>query len=256
MLPRGLADEGDASSLLLHPEQAFTPPSPGEANFAVAIDGRTLGYGSPDILFRTNGDRVDFIAGVWRDAGGTAVHQREVLIVKPDYGVVVDHLFAPSGDGKKEHEVTSTTSLSTETLSTEGETVRFLPRKDMSGGLLVRHLSPAVSVDVTTISPGMTDPPPLRQLRQSCRITLPSPFATFLCSGGSPAPRVEFVKPANPMIVKCRVTMPDGRVDDVGIAWESRDLHLGTNHFHGWAAVSRQQPGTADPVQDIEIQQP
>ncbi len=53
------------------------------------------------------------------------------------------------------------------------------------------------------------------------------------------------------MVVKCKVTLPDGRIDEVGIAWEWRDqLHLGGKVMKGWAAVARKGPGAAG---DIEI---
>jgi hypothetical protein len=241
------------ASLLLHPEKAFVTPSPEAANFAISIDKQPLSYADPTILFRTNSDTSDFIAGVWKDPEGHVIHQREVLIVKPDYGVVVDYLY-----GSQEHEITCVTSLTAGSVKTENGATLFV--QGDGKGLIVRHNSPDVPIASICTDPTTSSPVPsaLARLSEIYRLTLPSPFASVFCSSGASVPRFEYVKPANPMIVKCRVTMPDGRIDDVGIAWEARDLHLGGKHFTGWAAVARQSPGglgNLGTTGDIEIKE-
>lgn len=253
---RTLAADMESSSLLLHPEQAFAASSPGTVNFAVGIDGHPLAYGDPQILVHTNGPRAEFVAGLWKDTRGAVTHRREVLIVKPDYGVIVDHLYPPGEGQRQEHEVTCTTSLVAESLTKKDASSLFLVSKEGNEGLFLGHLSPDAALTEATFAPETKDQPPLRELTQSCRIALPSPFATFFCGAGKSPRKVEFVKPANPMIVKCRVTSSDGRIEDVGIAWEPRDLHLGGKHFKGWAAVSRDPQAASSSAGDIEINPP
>ena len=269
---RVLAQGTHGLDLLLHPEIAFVSPSRDVSNFNVSIDGKPLSYSSPTIIFQTNSPEVDFVSGFWKDPKGGIIHQREVLIVKPDYGVVVDHLYGEEGK-QGERQVSCITSLEAKGLKTEGKSSLF--DQGFEKGLLVRHLAPDVPTIPTIVAPGSSDPavpPTPAHLAENCRITLPSPFATLFCIAEGALPKFEYVKPSNPMIVKGRITMPDGRIDDVGIAWEPRDLHLGGKHFKGWAAVARQAPKTQDsdksseaskvtnpsiktPIHDIEIKE-
>ncbi|MEI8233163.1 MAG: hypothetical protein WCH57_00590 [Verrucomicrobiota bacterium] len=230
-----------ATLLLTHPESAFVAPPAGVANFVVSIDHQPLPYDAPQILFQKFASDADFIAGVWKDAQGNVAHQREVLIVKPDYGVVVDHLYG----WKSCHEVSCVVALPAGELKAEGGVHRF----NLGSGkdFIVQYLgSSAPSADPTiTSSAGFSS------LSETYRLSLPAPFASVFYSGRSAAPKIEYIKPSNPMVVKCKVTLPDGRIDEVGIAWEWRDqLHLGGKVMKGWAAVARKGPGAAG---DIEI---
>ncbi len=237
-----LARAGNAAdvSLLLHPEKAFVTSSTATANFAVSVDGKPLSYDAPQVLFEKTGGDADFIAGAWKDSAGKIIHQREVLIVKPDYGIVVDHLY-----GSQEHEVSRTVELAVLDIKSE----RNIAYASLKNGekFTIQALRPPESRGNLFIS-GAADK---RCLSETCRLTLPSPFTSvfFPCAQTPAAPKIEFVKPANPMIVKCKVTFSGGRVDEVGIAWESRELHLGGKAFKGWAAVFRQGPGTAGNIE-------
>ena len=71
-------------------------------------------------------------------------------------------------------------------------------------------------------------------------VAAPAPIATVLFGWtGATTPKIEYVKP---MIVKFKVTFPDGRVDEIAVAWEARALHLSGKEFKGWAACSRSGP--------------
>jgi len=228
-------------ALLLNPEKAFLTSSATVANFVVSVDGKPLSYATPQILFNKAAGNADFIAGAWKDAAGRTIHQREVLIVKPHYGIVVDHLY-----GSQEHEVSSAVELTVLDIKSNGN-IAFA---NLNNGenFFIQSLRPP-EFPVSSLLAGQDG---MRVLTQTCRLNLPGPFASVFFPGAqsSSALKIEFVKPANPMIVKCKVTFPDGRVDEVGIAWESRELHLGGKAFKGWAAILRQGPGAAG---DIEI---
>jgi len=229
------------AALLLHPEKAFLPPSTATANFVVSVDGQPLSYAAPQILFFKTGSDADFIAGVWKDAAGKVVHQREVLIVKPDYGIVVDHIY-----GSQQHDVSSTVEL--DILKSKNEGNITLVSLKSGCEFAIQTLRPPES----PISYIPSNPTDKRVPSETSRLTLPIPVAAVFFPITQPTAtlKIEFVKPTNPMIVKCKVTLAGGRVDEVGIAWESRELHLGGKAFKGWAAVLRQGPDSAG---DIEI---
>jgi hypothetical protein len=227
------------TSLLTHPEQVFVTPSGDTANFALSLDAQPLSYDSPEILFQTNSDTTAFVAGAWKDSTGEVIHQREVLIVKPDYGIVVDHLY-----GSQQHEITSVTTMEAAKVREDGGMAVFTLGTGKE--IITRHLVPAMPPTMLAGS----EPHGTARVTETCRATLPSPYATAFFPGGASAPRFTFVKPSNPMIVKCSVALHDGRTDDVAIAWESRDLHVAGKRLKGWAVVVRQGPGAGS---DLEI---
>jgi hypothetical protein len=53
------------------------------------------------------------------------------------------------------------------------------------------------------------------------------------------------------MIVKFNVTFPD-RMDQIGLAWESRSLHLSKHEFKGWAACLRKLSSGSDGSFEIQ----
>ena len=230
--------------LLTHPASAFLTKTAARANFFVRVDQQALSYEAPEIVFQKSGADADFIVGVWRDAQGNIVHQREVLIVKPDYGVVVDYLYGWKGA----HEVSCVVKLP----ASEVKMDKGASQVDCGNGqgFTVQHLGAGLPL----ANPAIPSSPGSSAVSETYKLTLPAPFSSFFSKTQSVPPKMEFVQASNPMVVKCKVTLPDGRIDEVGIAWEARDqLHLGCKVLKGWAAVARKGPCASA---DIEIKAP
>lgn len=243
--PDGQEPGGAVDLLLLtHPESAFCAPPAGAANFAISVDKQPVSYAAPEILFQKSGSDADFIAGVWKDAQGQVVHQREVLIVKPDYGVVVDYLYGWKGA----HEVSCVVKLPAAEVKAERGSSRF--QRGNGTDFIVQHLGLVAS----QADPAVSGSAGFSEVSDFYRLALPAPYASVIYTTRSGVTKVEYVQPSNPMVVKCKVTLSDGRIDEVGIAWEYRDqLHLGGKVLKGWAAVARKGPGVTT---DIQIKPP
>ena len=217
-------------SLLLNPQSAFVASTSlaRQVTLGPQVDGKELSFVSPEILVHKNTDQSEFISAVWKDASGLLTHQRDVLVVKPDYAVVVDYLY-----DKGEHGVARSFVFPPGKMTADGSGVQVA----LDGGknLRVQPIVPA----------GAEGAPALlgQAASFSAKVTAPVPLATALVTWtGNAAPKIIYVKPANPMIVKLQVTFPDGRVDEVALSWEVRPLHLSGQEFKGWAAFLRQGP--------------
>jgi hypothetical protein len=78
----------------------------------------------------------------------------------------------------------------------------------------------------------------------------------MLAGKGEKLPKVDYVKAVNPMVVKLKVTFPEGRTDEIVTAWEARSLHIGKSEFNGWAVVlshDPEGPGATARESSIEI---
>ena len=212
------AQEKD-SALLLQPEAAFIASS-SPASLALQVDGQPLSLTSPHILIHKTTDEADFISAEWRDASGQLTHQRDVLIIKPSYGVIVDYLY-----GKAQHEVTRSFTFPAGPVTpyAHGATASLSGKN--AGVLVLDDSKVALAGNTVTFTSKVTTPVPITTILQNW--------------SGSIAPVVDYVKPANPMIVKFNVKFPD-RMDQIGVAWESRPLHLSGHELKGWAACLRQ----------------
>lgn len=196
-------------SFLLNPESALTGTASREVALAPRVDGTALSFAEPQILIHKDTAQAEFISAVWKDAAGLPLHQRDVFFVKPDYGVIVDYLY-----GKGTHSI-------------------------VRGWTPAHYRMQPIDLPVAA-APRSTDG---ARVDFSSTVNAPAPIPTvFLASTAAAAPKVEPIKPNNPMIVKFKVTYPDGRVDQVALGWEARPLHLSGREFTGWAAVLRESP--------------
>jgi len=224
------AQEED-SAQLSQPEAALFA-SDGPRSFALQVDGQPLSFASPHILIHKTTDKADFISADWRDASGELTHQRDVLIIKPAYGVIVDYLY-----GKALHAVSRSFTFAAGPVAPYAHGA-FVSLSGKNAGILVLDGSNvAIAGNTVTFTSNVTTPVPLTTILQSW--------------SGSMAPAVEYVKPSNPMIVKFNVKFPD-RVDQIGVAWESRPLHLSKHEFKGWAACLRQLPAGGESSFEIQ----
>lgn len=228
-------------ALLLHPERALVDllgPGPEVATLSLSVDGHeALSFANPEILIdRTNGP-VEFIAAVWKDAAGHPLYQREVLVVKPDYAVVVDYLF----DHGRHSIMRRFTFPSPITPERQGAQVRLVT------GQVFRVQ--AIDAAVSAVGKGDSGD---RELTLSSIAATPAPFATVVAIGkGDAVPEITPVKAYHPLVVKVRLRFPGGRIDDVALAWESRPLHVADKKLSGWAALVR---SGSDDSGVIEIQ--
>jgi len=232
ILVTNLHAQNPDTQLLLRPESPWINPASNldEATLAPKLDGgNAISFASPQILIHKNTDQAEFISAVWKDAAGKLVHQRSVFVLKPDYAVLVDHIYSAG-----QHTIVRSFAfpLSEATFDREGAQVALAGGKNfrVQGidvvGAQATPTNANQAVDLTTV------------------IKTPAPIATALLSWtGGAAPKVEFLKPSNPLVVKCKVTFPDGRIDFVAMAWENRAaLHLNGKELKGWAACLRQTP--------------
>ncbi len=201
--------------------------------FAPTVDGAALDFTAPQILIHKVTPDAEFVSAVWRDSSGQLIYQRDVFFVKPDYTVVVDYLY-----NKGPHEVVRTFTFPAGTATADPKGAQIA----LDGGKTLR-LQSIDTADATLNASTVT---------LTSKVTAPVPLAAvFVSWTGNNAPKVEYVKPANPMIVKLKITFADQSVDEIGLAWESRALHLNGTEFHGWAACSRHGPAGS---RSIEIQ--
>ncbi len=216
----------DSSPLLLSPGCALTGNSllPGGGELQVAVDGKPLSFEKPEVLFEKHLPEADFISVAWKDGSGQLLHQRDILRVKSGYCVVVDYLY-----GTGEHAVVRGFAFPESRVELGDQSARS--RLPDGQNLMIHALDPASKVEQIAGA---------RKVLFSTTKKAPTPIPTVLIEwSGTTAPKVESVKPVNPMIVKLNVTFPDGQMDELALAWESRPLHLGGKEYKGWAACVR-----------------
>jgi hypothetical protein len=218
--------------LLLSPGSVLTGGATDGGALEVSVDGKPLSFENPVILFEQHLPEADFVSAAWKDGSGQLLHQRDVLLVKSGYCIVVDYLY-----GSGEHAVVRSFSFPKEgvELGPQSASAKLSDGKKGSS-LLIQGLDPDSKIDQDKAT---------GQILLSGSKKSPTPLPTLLATwSGTTAPKVESVKAGNPMVVKLNVTFADGRFDEVGLAWESRPLHLGNpkREFHGWAACFRHGP--------------
>jgi hypothetical protein len=220
--------QDSALAFLLHPEAVLSGVGPGsETTLAPEVDGTSLSFAAPRIAYYKNTDQAEFVSAVWNDASGRALHQRDVLFLKPDYGVIVDYIYGTGRhtivreSGLPSGKLIKVTSDKNGAQSSEGDGETFRLQ----------------AIDPTSTASLAGDTVTFTSTAQ-----IPAPIPTVFLAWAGAAPRVEYVKPANPMIVKFKVTYPTGQVDEIAVAWEPRALHLSGREFKGWAACLRTGP--------------
>jgi hypothetical protein len=254
------------TDLLLHPETVLTAGARAAQSpaLAVSVDGKPLSYDQPKILFHQSRDGAECVAAVWNGPDGTPSHRREVLLVGGDYAIVVDHLY-----GTGAHDISRTSPEQWQLIDSNpvrtddaiGETkstvnVDDAPASQISGPASQNRAAAsqsgaaAMANGALTLQNGASGVPnglpAVRNIVVS-RKSLPCfVAATIVRKPVANVPKLSIVavKAHNPLVMKCNVIFPGGRVDHVGIAWESRLLHLGDpeQSLHGWAACLRDEP--------------
>lgn len=220
----------------MQPEKAFIETGAAADAFSVtpSVEGVGLVFARPEILIHKDTDEMEFISAVWKESTDGVTHQRNVLLVKPDYCVVTDYIY-----GKGEHTVARSFTF-------PGGGVSSDPRGAQAETASNRHLRVQAIDSALLVMPSTSTP----TIEFSSKSKLPAPFTTaFVQWNGTAAPIITTVKANNPMVVKLRVAFPNGRVDDLALAWESRLLHVNEQAFHGWAAIVRKTPAGSKSIE-------
>jgi hypothetical protein len=221
---------GDESHLLEKPQDSVPgfPAGKIDVAFAPVVDGTALSFAAPEIVFGRKTDQANFISAVWKDSAGKTLHQRDVFVVGTDYAVVVDYLY-----GKDKHAIDRELWIPSGGEVADKTGVQFgVDGHDMFRAQAVDPATPTTRPSADGIAVKFTS-----------NVAFPTPVSTVLLGWKSKAaPTIEYVKPSNPMIVKLKVSFPDGRVDWVALSWESRPLHLNGKELKGWAACQRHGP--------------
>lgn len=228
-----LRGEDSSDEFLRAPISSYygAAPRDGLAEPAVTVDGTALSFGDPDILIARETDGAKFTSAMWKDAHGQPVHQRDVF-ARSGYIVIVDYILV-KGRWKVARQIifaeekVEAIGNGAEAVLATGKTVR------------VQALDSGAAVTATA---GI--------VQFSSEIDAPVPLAeVVIAESGGAAPKVEYIKPANPMIVKCKITLPDGTIDEVALAWERRPLHLEGREFKGWAVCLRQSSAGSSAIE-------
>ena len=235
--------------ILLHPESALglgeslSVQESGMSSPALVMGGATLSFSAPQILLDKSTPEARFVSALWKEskeskgAPGQLAHQRNVLIVGKDYAVIVDYLYGAKD--QPELELSRRQSFPGHLLTTDAGGGQlpldaFGPTPETGMFFRIQPLDPAIVSAITSPSAGV---------QFTSKMKLPAPVTTLmLVWNGEKAPVVESVKAVNPMVVKLRITFPDGRVDELALAWEARSLHIGKSEFKGWAACLSHRP--------------
>jgi hypothetical protein len=248
--------------ILLHPESALIPPPQrftGERSKnmkdsafpALVIEAKPLSFLDPQILIEKDVLGAHFVSALWKGDSEMVPHQRNVLIVESDYAVIVDYLY---GGGDKEVAVDRLLNVdclpASSQPSIDSEGGGWLsPTSDPGKSFRIQSLTPAmVTLTSGFLGTGVT---------LSSRSKFPVPVTSVMLAWkGGKSPKVDYVKAVNPMVVKLKVTFPDGRIDEIAMAWEARSLHIGKSEFNGWSALLRhegQDSGITARESSIEI---
>jgi hypothetical protein len=242
--------------LLLHPEgvlatsqQRANESDHQEFAFPSLIVGSTaVSFSDPQILIEKITPRAHFVSALWKVGADTLPHQRNVLIVGSDYAIIVDYLY---GEGefivKRLINLPFGPASPQPSIDSEGAGCLF-STSDGDKSFRFQSLTPAtITLTPDSLGKGVTF---------SAQSKLPVPVTTIMLAGkGEKLLKVDYVKAVNPMVVKLRVTFPDGRTDEIATAWEARSLHIGKSEFDGWVAVVRHDPqGPGNPASESSIE--
>ena len=237
-----------APEYLFHPETALLPPAGKTGDLqgssekssvspSLMVAAHEVSFIDPQILIDKEVFQARFVSALWKGSASELPHQRNVLIVGSDYAVIVDYLYS---GGDKEVTVDRLIHFTFGSASSQ-------PSIDSEGaGCLSSTSDDGTSFRVQSLTPAtvtLTPDSPRKGVSFSTQSKLPVPVTTIMLAWkGGKAPKVDYVKAVNPMVVKLKVTFADGRTDEVAMAWEARPLHIGKSEFNGWAAVLRHDP--------------
>jgi hypothetical protein len=206
-----------------------------EAHNVVMIDGKEQPRANPQVLAWDVQDGAELAVG--RIAEGGMAHQRTVLFVKPDYWVVVDHLF-----GEGEHEAARLFHFPLDSgAAVDGAgAVATAFKRGMNIRVLAADGAPAkLSEGWLPTGSATAARAPVAALRT--RGKLPLTLCTVLTpfADAKSLPKVERVQGGDPLTARLRVTFADGHADEIAIADAPKELSAGGKAARGRALLVR-----------------
>ena len=212
-----------------------------EAHNVLLIDGQEEPSPPQAKILAWHADAAsDFVAGDLQEPDGGR-HQRSIFFVRPNYWVVVDHVF-----GHGEHEIRrrfhlplgAAATVQDQTVRTGFATGTNLEITDLSHAE-VRMEDGWVPTSMATAEKGQV-------VTLVNRVKLPAVFCTVLTPFDElrQLPKFERVDADDPLVIKVRSTFPDGRHDDLAVAAEDRPLQLDGKESHGRAFGVKSEAGS------------
>ena len=214
------------------------------AHNVVLVDEQEQPQSDPKLLAWATTEEADLAAGEITD--GKLTHRRSVLFVRPEYWVVVDHLWGRPEPGSRdtgEHNITrlfhfplvgvEADARSARSQFPEGPNILVSPvddaRLEMRKGWIPTGGATAQEAPVAAL------------VR---RATLPVALCTVLLPFTQPGdlPDIARLDTGDPMVFGVRLRFGDGQVDEIAIAPEPRGLKLGEHAAAGRALVVREGP--------------
>ncbi len=207
-----------------------------EAHSVLMVDGRQQPQSDPKVLAWHTSKDADFAAGEI-EADGLR-HRRSVLFLRPDYWVVVDHVYDTGT-----HEVTRQFHFPIGPVVVEGPVMRSafadgknLAVHDVSGARLEQRegLFPTTPIQI--------DRTPVAAFVST--VTLPAVFCAVLLPfhDAKALPTVENIGGAGDLLTRLRVAFPSGQTDEIVIAPDATGLTLGATHATARAICVRTGP--------------
>ena len=194
-----------------------------EAHNVLLIDGQEQPRCDPEVLAWAVTHDTDFAAGEIEYTDRNLRHRRSVLFVRPDYWVVVDHVF-----GEGERELTRQFHFPRVDVATDERSART--RFEEGTNILVTVADDArVEMREGWIPTGGATAERSPMAVFMSRATLPAAVAAVLApfEDREQLPRVTALPGEHPLVTALRVEFPDGQVDEIAIAPETMDLTLG-----------------------------
>lgn len=209
-----------------------------QAHNILLIDGEEQIRSDPKVLSWIVTEGADFAVGEIADEERGLRHRRSVMFVKPDYWVVVDHVF---GDG--EHDITRLFHFPLVEVASDAASARTSFR-DGNNILVAAVDGSRLEMRKGWVPTGgaTAEEAPVGAFVAHCK--LPAALCTVLVpfSQAGEVPEVVTVPTADPLVVGLQLTSPDGQQDEIAIAPEPRQLSVGSHSAHARALCVRSGP--------------
>ena len=209
-----------------------------EAHNVLLIDGQEQIQSDPKLIAWSVTSEADFACGEIADEKAGLRHRRSVLFVKPDYWVVVDHVF-----GEGEHELTRLFHFPLVEVQSDGNCARtkFAEGQNIlvagaDGGQLEMRKGWIPTGGATA------EEAPVAAFVNRCK--LPAALCTVLVPFDEEGqlPEIETVSAGGPLVIGLRLSFADGQEDEIAISAEPTEIRLGKHHVEARALCVRMGP--------------
>jgi hypothetical protein len=208
-----------------------------EAHNILTVDGKEQPSADPLLLAWHSSPEADF--GSARIEQGAVRHQRSVLFVKPDYWVVVDHVFGTDLD---RHEVTRLFHFPIANVETEGKIIRTTFHEGTN--LQIQAVDDSrirIAKGWLPVGPAEAKEAPVAAI--VWRDQLPATLCAVLTPFGDAKmlPTITQIQD-DPGILHIRVAAPSGQTDDIAFAFDPVNLRIVDTAGKGRVVLVRKGP--------------